>query len=115
MSRMNIETIQTLQESLKRRIDKIDETYPIGSIDGLLAISHGIKALIALDKHVAWSMGKDLDEKLCEDDPRDEAIYCAKLLREAQKAYMENRGNEELGKRVGVSAEALDEALKNLK
>lgn len=114
MSRMNIETIQTLQSSIRKRIDRINENYLHISSEGLVAVSHGVNALIALDRHVEWTMKKDLDEKLCDEDPKDEVIYCARLLREAQKAYMADRGNEELGKRVGVSAEALDEALDNL-
>jgi hypothetical protein len=32
-------------------------------------------------------------------------------LRDAQKAYMENRGNQELGKKVGEMAAKLDEVL----
>lgn len=36
----------------------------------------------------------------------------AENLREAQKAYMTDRGNEQLGKAVGEAASRLDEALK---
>lgn len=35
----------------------------------------------------------------------------AQNLRKAQKAYMQNRGNDEYGKKVAEAAEALDEVL----
>lgn len=38
-------------------------------------------------------------------------LHAAIALREAQKAYMADRGNEELGKRVGVAAKNLDYAI----
>lgn len=40
-----------------------------------------------------------------------EVYYKAKALRAAQKVYMENRGNEELGKLVGTAAAELDVAM----
>lgn len=38
----------------------------------------------------------------------DDAISAAEELRAAQRAYMADRGNEELGKKVGAAAELLD-------
>ena len=42
-------------------------------------------------------------------------VKVAESLRETQKAYMANRGNEELGKAVGKAAEYMDAVLAQLK
>lgn len=42
---------------------------------------------------------------------KDKLLQAAKNLREAQKVYMQNRGNEELGAKVGVASQALDVAI----
>ena len=46
-------------------------------------------------------------EKRNNSELRDAAIK----LRQAQRAYMNERGNKELGKSVGMAAEALDDVL----
>ena len=42
----------------------------------------------------------------------DELLEAAKELREAQKNYMADRGNDALGKIVGEKAEILDSVIK---
>jgi hypothetical protein len=41
----------------------------------------------------------------------EEVLVAAENLRAAQRAYMANRGNDELGREVARTAEALDEAI----
>jgi hypothetical protein len=44
----------------------------------------------------------------------EKVVQAAVNLREAQKAYMANRGSQEHGKNVAVAAKAVDEALAEL-
>lgn len=41
----------------------------------------------------------------------DKLTFAARTLRTAQKAYMSQRGNQELGKAVAVAARELDKVL----
>lgn len=43
-----------------------------------------------------------------------ELLRAAKNLREAQKAYMADRGNDELGRMVAQRAKQLDEVIKDI-
>lgn len=43
--------------------------------------------------------------------PRDRLVQATRQLREAQKAYMADRGNELLGKAVGAAAVQVDQIL----
>lgn len=70
--------------------------------------------------HGAWAYGgwdkagqSDTNNRL-EYIPRPEVdalVAAAQCLRDAQRAYMANRGNNDLGRQVGIRAEELDAAL----
>lgn len=44
----------------------------------------------------------------------DKILKASKELREAQKNYMKDRGNDELGKIVGEKAKELDKVIKEI-
>ena len=56
----------------------------------------------------ADSMLKDFDKRFPEFKKPDHLKESAQKLREAQKAYMADRGNDELGKQVAAAAADLD-------
>lgn len=56
--------------------------------------------------HADWE--KALDRAAA---PAPDLLTKAKLLRAAQRAYIADRGNEELGKKVAIAAEHLDAAI----
>lgn len=63
---------------------------------------------IATTPYVPEALLSELEEKL---DRLGNVVEKSKLLREAQRRYIADRGNDELGKAVGAAAIELDIAL----